>query len=91
MAVAVGDLHRVIERARSLGLRSTLGRRLPHALRVYGFGARLGGAQILAEIRRLARQSGIPARHLTLIDRHASAPTTIRRAPIPATSSSRTW
>ena len=55
-----------------LGLRSTLGRRLPHSLRIYGFGARLGGATILAEIRQLARQSGIPSRHLTLIDRHAS-------------------
>ena len=55
-----------------LGLRSTLGRRLPHSLRIYGFGARLGGAVILAEIRQLARQSGIPSRHLTLINRHAS-------------------
>jgi hypothetical protein len=57
---------------RLLGLRSTLGRRLPHSLRIYGFGARLGGATILSEIRQLARQSGIPSRHLTLIDRHAS-------------------
>ena len=57
---------------RVLGLRSTLGRRLPHSLRIYGFGARLGGAAILMEIRQLARQSGIPASHLTLIDRHAS-------------------
>jgi hypothetical protein len=57
---------------RVMGLRSTLGRRLPHALRIYGFGARLGGAEILSEIRQLARQSGIPASHLTLLDRHAS-------------------
>jgi hypothetical protein len=57
---------------RVMGLRTTLGRRLPHSLRIYGFGARLGGAEILAEIRQLARQSGIPSRHLTLIDRHAS-------------------
>jgi hypothetical protein len=57
---------------RLTGLRSTLGRRLPRALRIYGFGARLGGAVILAEIRQLARQSGIPSSHLTLIDRHAS-------------------
>jgi hypothetical protein len=55
-----------------LGLRSTLGRRLPDALRIYGFGARLGGAMILAEIRQLARQSGIPSRHLTLVNRHAT-------------------
>jgi hypothetical protein len=57
---------------RVLGLRSTLGRRLPHSLRIYGFGARLGGSEILSEIRVLARQSGIPANHLTLIDRHAT-------------------
>jgi hypothetical protein len=55
-----------------LGLRSTLGRRLPHSLRIYGFGARLGGAAVLAEIRQLARQSGIPSHHLTLINRQAS-------------------
>ncbi|HEX5195431.1 MAG TPA: hypothetical protein VFW09_21750 [Solirubrobacteraceae bacterium] len=54
---------------RVLGLRSTLGRRLPHSLRIYGFGARLGGSLILTEIRRLARQSGIPRSHLTLIAR----------------------
>jgi hypothetical protein len=57
---------------RVLGLRSTLGRRLSHSLRIYGFGARLGGAAILSEIRQLARQSGIPASHLTLVNRHAS-------------------
>jgi hypothetical protein len=57
---------------RVLGLHATLGSALPHSLRIYGFGARLGGAQILAEIRQLARQSGIPSRHLTLISRHAS-------------------
>ena len=55
-----------------LGLRATLGRELPHSLRIYGFGARLGGAEILAEIRQLARQSGIPSRQLTLIDRQSS-------------------
>jgi hypothetical protein len=57
---------------RVLGLRSTLGRRLPRTLRIYAFGARLGGSLILDEIRRLARQSGIARSHLTLIDRHAT-------------------
>jgi hypothetical protein len=57
---------------RVMGLRATLGRRLPHSLRIYGFGARLGGAAVLSEIRQLARQSGIASSHLTLIDRHAS-------------------
>lgn len=40
-----------------MGLGATLGRRLPHSLRIYGFGARLGGAEVLAEIRQLARLS----------------------------------
>jgi hypothetical protein len=57
---------------RLLGLRSTLGSELPQSLRIYGFGARLGGAEILAEIRQLARQSGIASSHLTLIYRHAA-------------------
>jgi hypothetical protein len=57
---------------RILGLRSTLGRELPRSLRIYGFGAKLGGATILDEIRTLARQSGIPRSHLTLVDRHAT-------------------
>lgn len=54
---------------RALGLRTTMGRHLPHALRIYGFGAALGQRAILGEARQLARQSGIPADHLTLIDR----------------------
>jgi hypothetical protein len=57
---------------RVLGLRSTLGRKLPRSLRIYGFGARLGGSLILTEIQRLADQSGIPRSHLTLIDRHST-------------------
>ncbi len=57
---------------RILGLRSTLGRRLPHRLRIYGFGARLGGAVILDEIKQLARQSRIPSSHLTLVDRQST-------------------
>ena len=57
---------------RALGLRSTLGRRLPRSLRIYGFGAALGGQVILDEARQLARQSGIPAGHLTLINRHST-------------------
>ncbi len=55
-----------------LGLHATLGRHLPHTLRVYAFGAALGGTTILGEARVLARQSHIPLRQVTLVDRHAS-------------------
>jgi hypothetical protein len=57
---------------RALGLRSTLGRDLPRSLRIYGFGARLGGRTILDEAATLARQSHIPRRQVTLVDRHAT-------------------
>jgi hypothetical protein len=57
---------------RVLGLRSTMGRRLPRSLRILAFCTSLGGARVLAAARALARQSGIPSRHLTLIDRASS-------------------
>jgi hypothetical protein len=57
---------------RALGLKSTLGRRLPHGLRIYAFGARLGGRTILSEAATLARQSHIPRSQVTLVDRQAS-------------------
>jgi hypothetical protein len=53
----------------ALGLRTTMGLHLPRNLLIYGFGARLGGRVILDEARSLARQSRIPLRNLTLIDR----------------------
>jgi hypothetical protein len=52
-----------------LGVHATLGRKLPHRLLIYAFGARLGGAGVLLDARALAAQSGIPARHLLLINR----------------------
>lgn len=54
-----------------LGLHATLGRHLPHTLRIYAFGAALGGTTILGEARALAVQSHIPLRQVTLVDRHA--------------------
>ncbi len=56
---------------RILGVRATLGGRLPKRLRIYAFGA-YGGAEVLNEARKLARQSGIPNRNLRLVDRHRS-------------------
>jgi len=55
---------------RVLGLRATRGRDLPRHLRVYAFAASLGGRRVLDAARVLARQSGIPRRRLTLVDRH---------------------
>jgi hypothetical protein len=52
-----------------LGLRATMGRRLPRRLLIYAFGARLGGAGVLLDARALAAQSAIPARNLLLINR----------------------
>jgi hypothetical protein len=42
---------------------------LPRSLLIYGFGARIGGQAILTEARQLARQSRIPLRNLTLVNR----------------------
>jgi pimeloyl-ACP methyl ester carboxylesterase len=53
-----------------LGVSATMGRRLPHSLRIYAFDTSLGGPGVLAAARQLARQSHIPRSHLTLIDRH---------------------
>ncbi len=51
------------------GLKSTLGHHLPKRLLMYAFGA-YGGAAITAATAQLAAQSGIPARNLTLVNRH---------------------
>jgi alpha/beta hydrolase family protein len=53
-----------------LGVDSALGRKLPKRLRIYAFGAALGDGAVLAAARALAKQSGIPRRNLTLVDRH---------------------
>jgi len=60
---------------RVLGEQATMGRRLPHNLLMYAFGARLSGPNLLLlkTTRRLARQSGIPARNLTLVNRPSYA------------------
>jgi hypothetical protein len=55
-----------------LGLRSTMGRALPQRLLLYAFGARLGGAAVLASTRTLAAQSGIPRSHLVLVNRQST-------------------
>ena len=57
---------------RVLGVSATLGRQLPRRLEIYAFGARLGGAGVLADAKQLATQSGIPAGNLLLINRQST-------------------
>ena len=52
-----------------LDVHSTMGRRLPHTLRIYAFGAALGGPGVLFDAQQLAKQSHIPKRNLVLINR----------------------
>ncbi|HEY2260044.1 MAG TPA: hypothetical protein VGH45_10040 [Solirubrobacteraceae bacterium] len=53
-----------------LGLKATMGDRLPRRLRIYAFGAALGGQVILNAARQLAAQSHIPLGNVTLVNRH---------------------
>ena len=53
-----------------LGVDATEGRHLPKRLRIYAFGAALGGIRVLQAAQALAKQSGIPMSHLTLVNRH---------------------
>jgi pimeloyl-ACP methyl ester carboxylesterase len=57
---------------RVLDVHATEGHRLPRNLHIYAFGAALGGARVPAAAKQLARQSHIPLRNLTLIDRHST-------------------
>jgi hypothetical protein len=56
---------------RVLGVRATMGHRLPRSLRIYAFGA-YGGAAITGAAAALARQSRIPRSHLLLVNRHGT-------------------
>jgi pimeloyl-ACP methyl ester carboxylesterase len=55
-----------------LDVHSTMGRRLPHRLKIYAFGAALGGQGVLLDAQQLAKQSHIPRRNLVLINRHST-------------------
>jgi pimeloyl-ACP methyl ester carboxylesterase len=50
------------------GVNDTMGHRLPRSLRMYAFGA-AGGKAILDATSKLAKQSHIPKRNLTLVNR----------------------
>jgi hypothetical protein len=68
-AVAAGNANPA---QRVLGVRATHGDDLPRNLRIYAFGAALGGQRVLDAASALAKQSHIPRRNLTLVDRHAT-------------------
>ena len=53
-----------------LDVRATHGHDLPKRLRIYAFGAALGGQRVLDAASILADQSGIPKNRLVLVDRH---------------------
>ncbi len=53
---------------RILDVHATMGHHLPKSLLIYAFGAKLGGAGVLATTKALAAQSGIPQSNLTLAD-----------------------
>jgi hypothetical protein len=55
-----------------LSMRATHGHDLPRSLRLYAFGAALGGKSVLDATRALATQSGIPSTHLKLVERHTT-------------------
>ena len=66
-AVAAGNANPAQE---ILDVHATHGHDLPKRLRIYAFGAALGGQRVLDAARNLAAQSGIPESNVTLIDRH---------------------
>jgi len=53
-----------------LDVRAIHGHDLPRRLKIYAFGAALGGQRVLDAATNLASQSGIPTENVTLIDRH---------------------
>jgi hypothetical protein len=52
-----------------LDAHTTMGRKLPRNLRIYAFGAALVAAGVPAAAEALAKQSHIPRRNLTLVNR----------------------
>src|SRR5262245_9086395 len=53
-----------------LDVRATHGHDLPKSLRIYAFGAALGGQRVLDAASLLASQSGLPQQNLVLVDLH---------------------
>ena len=55
-----------------LDVHATMGHKLPRNLRIYAFGAALGGARVPAAAVQLAKQSHVPRRNLTLVNRQST-------------------
>jgi hypothetical protein len=55
-----------------LNVHATHGHDLSRKLRIYAFGAALGGQRVLDAAKVLAQQSGIPKSRLVLVDRHTT-------------------
>jgi pimeloyl-ACP methyl ester carboxylesterase len=55
-----------------LDVHTTMGHRLPRSLRIYAFGAALGGPRVPASAVQLAKQSHIPPRNLVLVNRQST-------------------
>jgi pimeloyl-ACP methyl ester carboxylesterase len=68
-AVAAGNANPA---QKVLNVHATHGDDLSRKLRIYAFGAALGGTRVLDAAKALASQSGIPKRNLKLVDRHTT-------------------
>jgi pimeloyl-ACP methyl ester carboxylesterase len=68
-AVAAGNANPA---QKVLGVHATHGHDLPKHLKMYAFGAALGGQRVLDATKTLAKQSHIPTKNLTLVDRHTT-------------------
>jgi len=64
-----------------------MGHDLPHSLLIYAFAAKLGGPGVLDATKILAKQSGIPTSHLTLVDEHTTYAHNDPAGAYPTTSS----
>lgn len=68
-AVAAGNANPA---QKVLNVHATHGKDLPKGIKIYAFGASLGGTRILDAAKVLAKQSHVPSRDLTLVDRHTT-------------------
>jgi hypothetical protein len=68
-AVAAGNAN---DAQQVLDVHATHGSDLPRKLRIYAFGAALGGQRVLDAANALAKQSKIPSRQVLLVDKHTT-------------------
>ncbi|WP_445151262.1 hypothetical protein [Baekduia sp. Peel2402] len=68
-AVAAGNANPA---QKILDVHTTHGDDLPKGIKIYAFGASLGGTRIIDAAKKLAQQSHVPSKDLTLLDRHTT-------------------